>query len=91
MKQMEVGVEIGANRWVSSNYLVSYLPNNATIKGYSTGRYKVSRVSKNSVLNVREGLLLQDTLLKHGGNYLQTQENKMEQMEIIMRTDIKME
>lgn len=46
---------IGANRWVSSNYLVSYLPNNATIKGYSTGRYKVSRVSKNSVLNVREG------------------------------------
>lgn len=31
------------------------MPNNATIKGYSTGRYKVSRVSKNSVLNVREG------------------------------------
>lgn len=46
---------IGPTRWVSSNYLVSYLPNNATIKGYSTGRYKVSRVSKNSVLNVREG------------------------------------
>ncbi len=46
---------IGTDRWVSSNYLVSYLPNKTIIKGYGTGRYKVSKVSRNSVLNVRYG------------------------------------
>lgn len=46
---------IGTDRWVSSNHLVSYLPNKTIIKGYGTGRYKVSKVSRNSVLNVRYG------------------------------------
>ena len=39
--------------WVSSSYLSGY-PNNV-IKGYRTGKYKVSKVSKNSVLCVRTG------------------------------------
>lgn len=42
------------NGWVSSNYLSSNYPG-TTITGYRTGKYKVSRVSKNSVLCVRTG------------------------------------
>lgn len=48
---------IGTNRWVSSNYLTSYMPSTQntvkTISGvkYTTGKYKVNA----SVLNVRTG------------------------------------
>ena len=41
--------------WVSSSYLSSSYPGTTTITGYRTGKYKVSRVSKNSVLCVRTG------------------------------------
>lgn len=40
--------------WVSSSYLSSNYPG-TTITGYRTGKYKVSKVSKNSVLCVRTG------------------------------------
>lgn len=48
---------VGTNRWVSSNYLTSYMPSRQTpvktISGvkYTTGKYKVNA----SVLNVRTG------------------------------------
>lgn len=48
---------VGTNRWVSSNYLTSYMPSTQTpvktISGvkYTTGKYKVNA----SVLNVRTG------------------------------------
>lgn len=48
---------VGTNRWVSSNYLISYMPSTQntvkTISGvkYTTGKYKVNA----SVLNVRTG------------------------------------
>ena len=42
--------------WVSSSYLsASPVSSVTTIKGYRTGKYKVTRVSKNSVLCVRTG------------------------------------
>lgn len=43
--------------WVSNSYLSSsYVnSNNTVITGYKTGKYKVTRVSKNSVLCVRTG------------------------------------
>ena len=41
------------NGWVSSRYLSSYSSSNTT--RYRTGKYKVTRVSKNSVLCVRSG------------------------------------
>lgn len=41
--------------WVSSSYLSSSYPGTTTITGYRTGKYKVSRVSKSSVLCVRSG------------------------------------
>lgn len=41
--------------WVSSSYLSSSYPGTTTITGYKTGKYRVSRVSKNSVLCVRTG------------------------------------
>lgn len=40
--------------WVSSSYLSSSYPG-TTITGYRTGKYKVTNVSKNSVLCVRTG------------------------------------
>ncbi len=46
------------NGWVSSNYLTNYATTNTSktkITGYKTGTYKVTKVSKNSVLNVRYG------------------------------------
>lgn len=43
--------------WVSNSYLSSshVSSNNTVITGYKTGKYKVTRVSKNSVLCVRTG------------------------------------
>ena len=42
--------------WVSNSYLsASYVSSGKTITGYRTGKYKVTRVSKNSVLCVRSG------------------------------------
>lgn len=44
------------NGWVSSSYLsASPVSTVTTITGYKTGKYKVTRVSKNSVLCVRTG------------------------------------
>lgn len=47
--------EIGTNRWICSNYLTSYMPNNkksttTKSRSYTTGKYKVT-----SNLNVRTG------------------------------------
>lgn len=42
--------------WVSNSYLSSsYVSSTTTITGYRTGKYKVTRVSRNSVLCVRSG------------------------------------
>ena len=41
--------------WVSSSYLSSSYVGKTTITGYRTGKYKVTRVSRNSVLCVRTG------------------------------------
>lgn len=41
------------NGWVSSSYLSSYTSSSTT--GYRTGKYRVTNVSKNSVLCVRTG------------------------------------
>lgn len=42
--------------WVSNSYLSSsYVSSTITITGYRTGKYKVTRVSRNSVLCVRSG------------------------------------
>ena len=41
------------NGWVSSSYLSSYT--SSSTKGYRTGKYRVTNVSKNSVLCVRTG------------------------------------
>ena len=41
--------------WVSSSYLSASPVSSTTITGYRTGKYKVSRVSRNSVLCVRTG------------------------------------
>ncbi len=41
--------------WVSSSYLSSSYVGKTIITGYRTGKYKVSRVSRNSVLCVRTG------------------------------------
>ena len=41
--------------WVSSSYLSASPVSLTTITGYRTGKYKVSRVSRNSVLCVRTG------------------------------------
>lgn len=41
--------------WVSNSYLSSSYVSKTTISGYKTGKYKVTRVSKNSVLCVRTG------------------------------------
>ena len=42
--------------WVSNYYLSSsYVSSTTTITGYRTGKYKVTRVSRNSVLCVRSG------------------------------------
>ena len=44
------------NGWVSNSYLSSSpVSSGTTITGYRTGKYKVTRVSKNSVLCVRTG------------------------------------
>ena len=41
--------------WVSNSYLSSSYVGKTTITGYRTGKYKVTKVSKNSVLCVRSG------------------------------------
>lgn len=41
--------------WVSNSYLSSGYVGKTTITGYRTGKYKVTKVSKNSVLCVRSG------------------------------------
>ena len=41
--------------WVSSSYLSASPVSSTTITGYRTGKYKASRVSRNSVLCVRTG------------------------------------
>ena len=41
--------------WVSNSYLSSSYVNKTIITGYRTGKYKVTKVSKNSVLCVRSG------------------------------------
>lgn len=41
--------------WVSSSYLSSSYPGTTIITGYRTGKYRVTRVSRNSVLCVRTG------------------------------------
>lgn len=48
---------IGTGRWVSSTYLSAstITINKTAITGYTTGTYKVTKVSKNSRLNVRYG------------------------------------